>query len=191
MDKNGLMDRKTFLKRGLLTIAEPFATLIEDKVKEVTKRRVLRPPGAIEEVAFLAECTRCDECIKACHQNAIRQATEVDSLAIGTPVIVPSETPCYLCDDMVCIKACPTNALQMVPRERIKMGVANVKEKLCHRWGGRDVFCDYCFDRCPFKGKAIVFDMGGPEVIEGRCVGCGMCEYVCPADPKAIVVVPV
>ncbi|MBI5287136.1 MAG: 4Fe-4S dicluster domain-containing protein [Deltaproteobacteria bacterium] len=186
-----MMNRKTFLMKGFLKVAEPIVEMIADRVKEVTKRRVLRPPGAIEEVAFLAECTRCDECIKACHQGAVRRATELDSLAIGTPIIVPSEVPCYLCDELPCIKACPTKALELVPREKVKIGVAKVKEKLCHKWGGKDVFCDYCFDRCPFKGKAILFDMGGPQVDEKRCTGCGICEYFCPADPKAIVVMPI
>jgi NAD-dependent dihydropyrimidine dehydrogenase PreA subunit len=29
-----------------------------------------------------------------------------------------------------------------------------------------------------------------PVVNEKKCVGCGVCEHVCPADPAAISVIP-
>ncbi|HBO84566.1 MAG TPA: nitrate reductase [Deltaproteobacteria bacterium] len=190
MDNNEAMDRKTFLKMGFLKVAKPFVTMIETKVKEATKRRSLRPPGAIDEISFLGKCTRCDDCIKSCHQNAIKQATEFDSLAVGTPIIVPNETPCYLCDEFVCITACKTGALQMVKREDVRMGLAVLNQKHCHRWAGMDPMCDYCFDRCPLKGRAIIIDDMGPEIDDKRCAGCGLCEYVCPADPKAVVIIP-
>ncbi len=190
MNKDEPMDRKIFLKMGLLKVAEPFVAMIEAKVKEATKKRVLRPPGAIEELSFLAKCTRCDDCIDACHQKAIKHAGEFDSLAVGTPIIVPNETPCYLCDDFVCIKACKEGALVMVEREKVKMGLASIDTKRCHKWEGIDPMCDYCFDRCPLKGEAIVMYDGCPKIDEKKCVGCGICGYVCPADPKAIIVKP-
>ncbi|MBI5682790.1 MAG: 4Fe-4S dicluster domain-containing protein [Deltaproteobacteria bacterium] len=190
MDKNEVMDRKTFLKMGFLKVAEPFVAMVESKVKEATKRRVLRPPGAIEEVAFLTKCTRCDDCVTACHQKAIKHASEYDGLAAGTPIVVPNEMPCYLCDEFVCITACIEGALQMVKREEVKMGIAAINTKRCHRWAGIDPMCDYCFDRCPLKGKAICLDDKGPEIDDKKCAGCGICEYVCPSDPKAVIVTP-
>lgn len=190
MDKNQSMDRKTFLKMGFLKIAEPFVAMVENKVREATKRRVLRPPGAVEEISFLTKCTRCDDCITACHQYAIKHAAEFDGLAVGTPVIVPNETPCYLCNDFPCITACKEEALLTVNKEDVRMGLAAINIERCHRWKGIDPMCDYCFDRCPLKGSAIYLDDKGPEIDDKRCAGCGICEYVCPADPKAVIVTP-
>lgn len=191
MDKNEILDRKTFLKKGLFAVVEPFVSMIENKVKEATKRRVLRPPGAVDEVSFLGKCTRCDDCIKACHQHAIKHAGEFDSLAVGTPMIVPNEAPCYLCDDFACIKACKEDALLMVAREDVRMGLASINVERCHRWKGIDPMCDYCFERCPLKGRAIIMNDCGPEISGDKCAGCGVCEYVCPSDPKAAVVMPI
>ena len=52
--------------------------------------------------------------------------------------------------------------------------------------------CDLCAVYCPLGKDAIVMEEKGdgtkvPKVLEG-CVGCGVCEMVCPAEPKAIVV---
>jgi len=48
---------------------------------------VLRPPGAIDEATFLAECTRCEDCIEACPHDAIVRAPARLRDAAGTPII--------------------------------------------------------------------------------------------------------
>jgi NAD-dependent dihydropyrimidine dehydrogenase PreA subunit len=61
----------------------------------------------------------------------------------------------------------------------------------------RDV-CDLCVHECPIGDSALRLvplseEEGGgpgrftPEVHRG-CVGCGVCEMICPAEPAAIVV---
>ena len=55
--------------------------------------------------------------------------------------------------------------------------------------------CDLCVRECPIKGAIKLERLspaGGdkrmiPKVTEA-CVGCGVCEMICPADPAAIVV---
>jgi ferredoxin len=46
-----------------------------------------RPPGAIEESAFVAECTKCDACVRACPVDAITHAESFFGAAGGTPGI--------------------------------------------------------------------------------------------------------
>lgn len=49
----------------------------------------------------------------------------------------------------------------------------------------RNCGCIACAERC--EPQAILVVMGeGIRIDAARCTGCGGCEYVCPASPKAI-----
>jgi ferredoxin len=53
----------------------------------------------------------------------------------------------------------------------------------------RNCGCFACMERC--RSQAIMVVPGeGVRIDETRCTGCGTCEYVCPVDPKAVVLVP-
>jgi ferredoxin-type protein NapG len=54
--------------------------------------------------------------------------------------------------------------------------------------------CDLCVVYCPLGDEAIELkDLGNgkylPEIKDG-CVGCGVCQMLCPTDPKAIIIEP-
>ncbi len=50
--------------------------------------------------------------------------------------------------------------------------------------------CDLCVRECPIKGAISIEDLGGKmtPVVHDACVGCGVCEMMCPAEPAAIVI---
>lgn len=49
--------------------------------------------------------------------------------------------------------------------------------------------CFACAERC--QSMAILLVPGeGIRIDECRCTGCGMCEYVCPVTPKAVILTP-
>ena len=53
----------------------------------------------------------------------------------------------------------------------------------------RNCGCFACAERC--EPQAIIVVPGeGIRVDGARCTGCGTCEYVCPVQPKAVVLVP-
>jgi len=187
MDK---IDRKTFLRQGLACVAEKLASSMEDKITPVKRKRI-RPPYAVNEVLFLSLCNSCNRCMEVCPHNAINFDDSENLIGAGKPVIAPRKSPCYMCEDMPCVKACEPGALKKIEEEPLKMGRAIIIKERCNAWGGRDPFCDYCFDRCPLKGDAIYMDArGAPVVIDDKCTGCGICEYICVADPPAIRVMP-
>lgn len=200
------IDRKTFLKKGFTYLAEAIVSSVEDRITPA-KRRKIRPPYAVEEVLFLSLCNSCNKCIEVCPHNAIRPDDSGDLIGAGKPIIVPKKSPCYMCEDMPCVKVCEPVALKKTDGEPLKMGRVVIIKERCHAWSGRDPFCDYCFDRCPLKGEAIYMDDnsssphfskggvgvlsgGGPVIRDDKCTGCGICEYICAADPPAIRVIP-
>jgi ferredoxin-type protein NapG len=58
----------------------------------------------------------------------------------------------------------------------------------------RDI-CDLCVTECPIKDAIKLEAFDGPDglkryrpVVLEQCVGCGVCEMICPVEPTAIVV---
>jgi MauM/NapG family ferredoxin protein len=167
---------------------------------------LLRPPGALDELAFLTACTRCDKCLRACPQESILRAPAGSGFSVGTPYIHPRSMPCFLCAELPCIPACPEGALVWPKRwigarefggpEAVKMGTARIRESLCWTYPVADreaEDCRVCVDRCPFPGGAIRMegdDRAHPKVDGDRCTGCGLCVFVCPATGPAIAVAP-
>jgi ferredoxin len=53
----------------------------------------------------------------------------------------------------------------------------------------RNCGCIACVERC--QSQAIMVVSGeGIRVDESRCSGCGTCEYVCPVNPKVVILQP-
>ncbi len=66
------------------------------------------------------------------------------------------------------------------------MGKAVVDRERCYAWLG-DV-CRACYTNCPLPEKAIYFEVYTQVVVdEEKCVGCGVCEYVCVTEPDAAI----
>ena len=173
-------------------MVEPVAEYIQDRldVQLPIVREVLRPPGALQERAFLATCYRCSNCVDVCPARAIRIMSTEDVEQTGTPYIDADLAACVACDDLACMKACPSGALKLVGRPAdMRMGLARVNPLVCMRRQGTT--CTLCVDKCPFAGQAIGIGQGGQvEVNACGCVGCGVCQFYCPSLPKAIVVDP-
>ncbi len=144
----------------------------------------VRPPGALSEAGFLEACTHCVDCQTACPYQSVRRLGDEFGIRAGTPVIIPAESPCYLCEDMPCIAACKTGALLAADRRAVSMGVAKVNVTACYVSQGQP--CDYCVTSCPIKPDAIVMPTRGAPRVGSACVGCGVCAYLCPADAISI-----
>jgi ferredoxin-type protein NapG len=68
------------------------------------------------------------------------------------------------------------------------MGTAVWNEMLCVRAQGES--CQICVERCPLGSIAIEAKENAIEVHPSGCIGCGVCQYYCPTNPKSIVVIP-
>lgn len=185
--------RRAMFRLGLKKVVEPLADYLQERFDLTLpdQRAWLRPPGALPETEFLDRCYRCGNCVDVCPAHAIRATASDDPEISGTPSIDPDVAPCKVCDELACMKVCPSGALKLVetPQE-IRIGLAEVNLRTCVRTQGEE--CTICIDRCPIGEQAIALGPSGQvEVDPQGCVGCGVCQHYCPALPKAIRVTPV
>ena len=147
-----------------------------------------RPPGAGPEASFLALCTRCGDCVKACPHAAIHTYVPGVAGLAGTPVLVPDTRPCHMCVGFPCAAACETGALEVPATETWPLGSVRVDESRCLAFAGPD--CGACASLCPGGVDALELRRGRPAVDEASCVGCGRCIEACPVLPAAIELLP-
>ena len=155
--------------------------------QRVAPRRYFRPPGAADELAFLASCTRCGDCIPVCPVQAIIKAPPAAGLAAGTPMIDPGIQACIVCEDMPCARACATGALVVPPDgwARVHMGTLELDPERCITFQG--VSCGVCARACPVGERALALDAAGHPVIRPEgCVGCGVCVTACVTSPSSL-----
>jgi ferredoxin-type protein NapG len=162
----------------------------------------IRPPGAGDESDFLGACIRCGLCVRDCPFDTLKLAELGDAIALGTPYFTARDIPCEMCDDIPCVKACPTSALdhQLTDIDQSRMGLAVVvDQESCIAFQG--LRCEVCFNVCPIRNKAITLDYQHndrsgkhalfiPVVHSSACTGCGKCEKACILDEAAIKVFP-
>ncbi len=163
----------------------------------------IRPPGALAEADFQGACIRCGLCVRDCPYDTLRLAVPGEAVATGTPYFVAREVPCEMCEDIPCVKACPTGALDpaLTDIEAARMGLAVVvDQEACIAFQG--LRCEVCFNVCPLRGEAITIELRHnprsgkhalflPTVHSGACTGCGKCERACILEEAAIKVLPV
>lgn len=162
----------------------------------------LRPPGALPESDFSAACIRCGMCVRDCPFDMLMLARPEEPMSTGTPYFVARQAPCEMCEQIPCVKACPTGALDpaLTDITQARMGLAVlVDQETCLNWLG--LRCDICYRVCPVIDKAITLEPQSnkrtgahtlfiPTVHSGHCTGCGMCEKACPTQVAAIKVLP-
>jgi ferredoxin-type protein NapG len=166
--------------------------------------QAIRPPGALsEEEDFLGACVRCGFCVRDCPYDTLRLAELGSAIATGTPYFIARQTPCEMCDDIPCVVACPTGALDhnLTNIDDARMGLAVVIDKEgCISFQG--LRCEVCYNICPVQDKAITLDTRHnkrtgqhayqvPVVHSDACTGCGKCEKACiVTGESAIKIIP-
>jgi ferredoxin-type protein NapG len=164
----------------------------------------LRPPGALAEDDFLAACIRCGLCVVGCPYDTLSLAElGEDGAATGTPFFTAREVPCEMCEDIPCVAACPTGALDksLTVIDDADMGVAVLIDQE-HCLNALGLRCDVCYRVCPVIDEAITLEQSHnarsghhaifmPTVHADACTGCGKCEKSCvlPGE-SAIKVLP-
>lgn len=186
-DGGGPLDRRSFFSTGWKRAIREAVGAFSERVAPV---QYIRPPGALPEPAFVAACTRCGECAKACPVQAITPLPSGAGLAAGTPVLQVDVTACVMCETMPCATVCPTPALEVPPWgwRDVRMARVVVDSERCIAW--RDVECGICVRVCPVGVDALTLDDKGRPVIGAACTGCGQCLSACVTTPSSLVASP-
>lgn len=164
----------------------------------------LRPPGALAERDFLAACLRCGLCVRGCPYDTLKLAELGDAVATGTPYFTARAIACEMCEDIPCVAACPSGALdrRLTDIGNARMGLAVlIDHETCLNFLG--LRCDVCYRVCPVIDKAITLERVHnprsdrhalllPTVHSDACTGCGKCEQSCVLPGEAAIkVLPV
>jgi ferredoxin len=196
----GSMSRRKFCATVLAGAAISVIGFGLDRTILRSSNEVIRPPGAVEEEAFLSLCSRCGRCIVVCPNSALHLQGFENGLAhFLTPRLIPNIGSCILPVDgcQNCIDACPTKALckidiSDIPSKElsnlIKIGTAVLDTTKCIPYE-LEQSCLACIEVCPVD-EAITWksdeEPRKPVFNEDICFGCGACENACPTIPKAV-----
>jgi polyferredoxin/formate hydrogenlyase subunit 6/NADH:ubiquinone oxidoreductase subunit I len=206
MEPGMMADRRRLLGSAALGfIAVPMMRVNFDSKRVHPK--LVRPPGSLPEKEFLGRCIACDLCLKACPTSFLQPALHEAGLeGLWSPVGIGRKGYCQW-DCTVCGQVCPTHAieeLELTVKQKVKIGLAFVDRSRCLPFA-LDKPCIVCEEHCPTPKKAIWLeditvtrpdgtsvDLRRPHVDPDLCIGCAICENVCPiVDKPAIFVTSV
>ena len=170
--------------------------LAELEDKAIPHRQTpLTPPGSISAANMARRCTGCQLCVSECPNHVLRPST--DLMHLMKPVMSYERgycrPECTRCSDV-----CPAGAIKPlddIEKSSIQIGHAVWIKKNCVPLTD-GVECGNCARHCPTGAIEMVPSDPDddespmvPAVNETVCIGCGACEYVCPARPFSAIIV--
>lgn len=188
--------KRRFLIAGLATtaslgklMAQPPQIVSNNNSNTPYKRlHPITPPGSVSLAHFQQNCTSCHLCVSKCPSHVLKPAfLEYGLEGIMQPTVYFEKGFCNY-DCTVCGDVCPNGAIKPLTVEekhRTQMGkVVFIEENCIVHLDGTS--CGACSEHCPTQALSMVPYRDGltiPHVNQDICVGCGGCEYVCPARP--------
>ncbi len=169
--------------------------LIEDKQIPERETAVV-PAGSFSLKDFNSKCVGCQLCVSVCPNGVLRPSSNLmtfmqPEMSFEKGFCRPE---CTKCSDV-----CPAGAISPIARDEkssTQIGHAVLIRKNCVV-ATDGVECGSCAAHCPAgaitmvesKDKELYGDRKIPVVDSTRCIGCGACEYVCPARPFSAIYV--
>lgn len=133
----------------------------------------LQPTMSYEKGYCRPECTRCAD---VCPAGAIHPITKEEKTAIQIGHAVWIQQNCVPAEEGIpcgnCARHCPSGAIQMVPLDK------ELKQNEQGQWVDE-------YGTVLRQDRIIMV----PAVNTEKCIGCGACEYVCPARPFSAIYV--
>lgn len=174
--------------------------LLEEAADDLLPKRAFKrqtpiaPPGALTFDHLQEKCISCHLCVSKCPSHVIKPAfLEYGLGGMMQPKLYFDHGFCNY-DCTICGEVCPTGAILLLTKEEknhTQMGQVQLIIENCIVYYD-ETSCGACSEHCPTQAVHMIPYKGMltiPEIRPEICVGCGGCEYVCPAIPhKAIYV---
>lgn len=194
-------NRRQFVTTAFFGLSLPMI-IKTNALSKLPAADIIRPPGALARADFQAVCVRCGECMKVCITNGLQPLSLEQGIdGMFTPRLIPRLGYCeYNCT--LCGQVCPTGAIRKIPlpeKHVFVIGKAFFDTSRCLPHAAKTA-CIVCEEHCPTPDKAISFkevtvtgadgnmiQIKQPFIIESLCIGCGICENVCPVQGEAAV----
>jgi len=182
--------RREFLVNGGVLIAGLAAGVVlaktgMGKLAEIARRFKILPPGAGDVTRFASKCTACQLCTANCPARIIVPAPGGDG-----PVSLDLSRGACQYDCNRCSRICPTGAIRPLTLEmkrKTKIAEAKFNPQSCIVFQEGEP-CGKCAAACPVQAITLRKNGAPRPVKAGLCIGCGACQAVCPASPKAMTV---
>lgn len=162
--------------------------------RDVARTKPIMPPGAVDFDRFTEKCTSCHLCVAKCPAQVIKPAFLDYGLGGMFQPMMNFDNHFCNYDCTICSDVCPTDALIPLNKDakhHNQMGVVQLYLENCIVYTD-ETSCGACSEHCPTQAVHMVpykDSLTIPKIEQAICVGCGGCEYVCPAKPwKAIFV---
>ncbi|MBQ7361096.1 MAG: 4Fe-4S binding protein [Bacteroidaceae bacterium] len=168
--------------------------IIEDK-KVPERATPIVPVGSKGLKNFTTHCTACQLCVSKCPNDVLRPSSSIDRLMQPEMSFERGfcRPACTACADV-----CPNGAIKPIQPEQkssTKIGTAVWVADNCI--ANKDgVTCNNCERHCPNGAIKMIRKKDAdnkapriPMIDVERCLGCGACEYVCPARPFSAIFV--
>ncbi len=189
--------RRALLVGGTAAVLLSPATMLGAVGKAVAPeaaRSPVTPPGSGDVDRFLGKCTACQLCVSECPTSVLQPAlSEYGFLGFMKPRLDYQKAFCNF-DCRRCGEVCPTGAiglLELADKQVTRVGLARLDLEHCIvKTKGTD--CAACSEHCPTKAVDTIpygENLRLPQVTDDLCIGCGACQYACPAQPKKAITV--
>ena len=197
--------RRAFLVGGAIVAADAALAQAGKKVdgglaaieeKKVPHRTTpITPPGSLSARHMAQHCTGCQLCVAQCPNDVLRPSSDLKTLM--QPIMSYERGYCRP-ECHRCSQVCPTGAISPIGhavKASTQIGHAVwVKENCVVITDG--VSCGNCARHCP-SGAIMMVPVDPdddtspmvPAVDRSRCIGCGACEFLCPARPFSAIYV--
>lgn len=180
--------RREFLIQGGFLLTGTIASLALTKtglsqLLLKTPQNLILPPGADNLARFTSKCTTCQLCVNHCPNQIIVPPKN----GVG-PVFLDFNRGSCKIDCQLCSQVCPTGAIKSLTLEKkLKTKIAQAKfyPQNCQVLK-EGLFCSKCALVCPTKAIKLQRNGAPRRINSSRCIGCGACQTICPAEEKAI-----
>ncbi|MCP4633545.1 MAG: 4Fe-4S binding protein [candidate division Zixibacteria bacterium] len=195
------LSRRRIIVSGTGGIAAAALTGISH-IHPPAQSKLIRPPGSVPEDEYVERCIRCYQCLRACATSGnFLQPSLLEGGWQGllTPYGVAATGYCEF-NCTLCTEVCPTDAIKVLDeatKHTTIIGLAHFDKSRCLPYKNGTP-CIVCEEHCPTPDKAIKFReeeykypdgtaniIQMPYVVEDLCIGCGICEYMCPVEGDA------